>query len=339
MMLRRRTLLTAAALGGLTLLPHRARAAARLRVGYIPIIPMTQLFVLLGEGWARDAGLDLPATGFQSGPAMIQALASGTLDVAYIGIGPAMIARSKGVPLKIVAANIVDQVALIGRGPLAQGLAAAPSPAAGFAAFRQSQGRPAKIATLPAGSVPETVLRYWLQEVAAVPAADVAVVGMGEDHVQQALLTGAVDGASILEPILTVVRSRLPDAQILVPAGRLFPKQPGAVLAVTESAIARERDAVAALVRLHVRATAFAKGEPARAAEHAGAYIGKGLIEPEVLQQALRSDATTLVADPRAIVEGTRRMQDFQQRLGQLASPVDLETLFDFSFYDAASRS
>ncbi|PWC55108.1 ABC transporter substrate-binding protein [Azospirillum sp. TSO22-1] len=340
MLLSRRTLLTAAAaLGGLALSPRGVAAATRLRVGYIPIIPMTQLFVLLGEGWARDAGLDLQTTGFQSGPAMIQALASGTLDVAYVGIGPAMIARSKGVPVKIVAANIVDQVALIGRGPLAQAVAGAPSPAEGFAAFRRAQGRPAKIATLPAGSVPETVLRYWLQEVAKVPAAEVEVIGMGEEHVQQALLSGAVDGSSILEPILTVVRARLPDARILVPAGQLFPRQPGAVVAVTENAIARERDAVAALVRLHVRATDFAKREPARTAEHVGAYIGKGLIEPEVLQRALTSDATTLVADPRGIVEGTGRMQDFQQRLGQLASPVDLDTLFDFSFYDAASRS
>lgn len=337
MSLHRRTLLTAAAaLGGLSLAPAPLRAATVLRVGYIPIIPMTQLFVLLGEGWARDAGLELQTTSFQSGPAMIQALASGTLDVAYVGIGPAMIARSKGVPVKIVAANIVDQVALIGRGPLAQALEAAPSPAEGFAAFRRAQGRPAKIATLPTGSVPETVLRYWLQEVAKVPPAGVEVVGMGEDQVQQALLSGAVDASSILEPILTVVRSRLPDARILVPAGRMFPGQPGAVLAVTESAIDGRREAVAALVRLHLRATAFARSDPARTAEHVAAYIGKGLVEPEVLRQALTSDATTFVADPHSIVEGTERMQAFQQRLGQLASPVDLGTLFDFSFYDAA---
>ncbi|SMH35610.1 ABC transporter substrate-binding protein [Azospirillum agricola] len=333
---RRTLLLSAAALAGSAALPHPTRAATTLRVGYIPIIPMTQLYVLSGEGWAKEAGLELTTTGFQSGPAMIQALASGTLDVAYVGIGPAMIARSKGVPLKVVAANVIDQVALIGRGPLAEAVAGAAGPADGFRAFRAAQGRPAKIASLPAGSVPDTVLRHWTAEVARIPAADIQIVGMGDEQVQQALLSGAVDGASILEPTLTLVQSRLPDARIVARAGTMFPQQPGAVLAVTEAAIARDRAAVAALVRLHVRATAFAKANPDRTAEHVTAAIGKGLVEPAVMRAALTSEATNFVDDPRAIVESTRRMQAFQQGLGQITDPVDIDALFDFSFHDAA---
>ncbi len=333
---RRTLLLTGAALVGSAAFAGPSRAATKLRVGYIPIIPMTQLYVLQGEGWAGQAGLELTTTSFQSGPAMIQALASGTLDVAYVGIGPAMIARSKGVKLKVVAANVVDQVALLGRGPLVAAVAAAASPAEGFKAFRAAQGRPAKIASLPAGSVPDLVLRHWLQVVAKIPAEDIQVVGMGDDQVQQALLAGAVDGASILEPTLTLVQSRLPDAKIVASAGSMFPKQPGAILAVTEELIARDPAAVAALVKLHVRATAFAKAEPDRTADLVTAAIGKGLIEPAVMRAALTSGATTLVDDPRAILESTKRMQAFQQGLGQIADPVDVDALFDFSFHDAA---
>ena len=349
MTLRRRTLLrSAAALGGLAALPSTfggpfmlatpARAATRLRVGYIPIVPMTQLFVLSGEGWAEQAGLDLQMTSFQSGPAMVQALASGTLDVAYVGIGPAMVARSKGIPLKIVAANVVEQVALIGRGPLAETVAAAPTPAQGFADFRRATGRPAKIATLPAGSVPDTVLRHWVQEVARIAPEDITIVGMGEQQEQQGLLAGAVDGASILEPILTLVRSRAPDARIIAPAGAMFPKQPGAVLAVTEAAIAQNRKAITDLVRLHVRATEFARKNPDRTAQHAAAFIGQGLIEPDLLRQALTSDATNFVDDPRAIIESTKALQDFQQSMGQLAAPVDVDALFDLSFFDTVTK-
>jgi len=333
---RRAVLMSAAALAGTTLLPRGSRAASALRIGYIPIIPMTQLYVLSGEGWAKEAGLDLTTTSFQSGPAMIQALASGTLDVAYVGIGPAMIARSKGVAVKVVAANVIDQVALIGRGPLAQAVAAAASPAEGFKAFRAAQGRPAKIATLPAGSVPDLVLRHWVAEVGKIAAEDIQIVGMGDEQVQQALLSGAVDGSSILEPTLTLVQSRLPDARIVARAGAMFPKQPGAIVAATEAAIARDRAAIATLVKLHVRATAFAKANPDRTAEHVTAAIGKGLIEPAVMRAALTSDATTFVDDPRSIVESTKRMQAFQQGLGQITDPVDVDSLFDFSFHDAA---
>lgn len=333
---RRALLLSAAALTASAALARPSLAATALRVGYIPIIPMTQLYVLQGEGWAGEAGLELATTSFQSGPAMIQALASGTLDVAYVGIGPAMIARSKGLGLKVVAANVIDQVALIGRGPLAEAVAAASSPAEGFKAFRAAQGRPAKIASLPAGSVPETVLRHWATEIAKIPAADIQIVGMGDEQVQQALLSGAVDGASILEPTLTLTQARLPDARIVAKAGTMFPKQPGAVLVVTEAAIARDRAAIAALVRLHIRATAFIKANPDRTAAHVTAAIGKGLVEPAVMRTALTSDASNFIDDPRAIVESTKRMQAFQQGLGQITDPVDVDALFDFSFYDAA---
>lgn len=336
---RRDLLVGAAALGiaaATASLPLPAFAATALRVGYIPIIPMTQLYVITGEGWTKDAGLTLQTTSFQSGPAMIQALASGTLDVAYVGIGPALIARSKGVKLKVVAANVIDQVALIGRGPLAKAMAGAANPAEGVKAFRAANGRRPKIGSLPAGSVPDTVLRYWMAEVAHIAPDDVEIVGMGEQPLQQALLTGAIDGASILEPILTLVKSRLQDAAIIAKAGTMFPKQPGAVLAVTEDAIAKNRDAVAELVKLHIRATAFAKSNPDRTAELVTDIIGKGLVERDVMRAALTSDATTFVDDPRVILDSTKKMQAFQQSLNQITEPVDVDTLFDFSFHDAA---
>lgn len=338
---RRELLLGAAALGiaaAAASLPLPAFAATGLRVGYIPIIPMTQLYVLTGEGWAADAGLTLQTTSFQSGPAMIQALASGTLDVAYVGIGPAMIARSKGVKLKVVAANVIDQVALIGRGPLVKAMAGAASPAEGVKAFRAANGRRPKIGSLPAGSVPDTVLRYWMAEIARIPSEDIEIVGMGEQPLQQALLTGAIDGASILEPILTLVQSRLQDAAIIAKAGSMFPKQPGAVLVVTEDAIAKNRDAVAELVKLHIRATAFAKSNPDRTAELVTDIIGKGLVERDVMRAALTSDATTFVDDPRVILDSTKQMQAFQQTLAQITEPVDVDALFDFTFHDAAKR-
>src|SRR5690348_7143205 len=68
----RRILAGLAGAAVLAVLPQAASRAEPLQVGYIPIIPMTQLFVLEGEGWSRQAGLDLRTTSFASGPAMIQ---------------------------------------------------------------------------------------------------------------------------------------------------------------------------------------------------------------------------------------------------------------------------
>ena len=49
-----------------------------IRVGFVPVIGAAALFVLDGAGWAKDAGLALTTTKFDSGPAAVQAFASGT---------------------------------------------------------------------------------------------------------------------------------------------------------------------------------------------------------------------------------------------------------------------
>jgi NitT/TauT family transport system substrate-binding protein len=72
-----------------------ASAQQQVRVGIIPVLGTAPVLVLDKEGWAKQAGLDLKFTTFESGPLMIQALASGTLDVYVAGVAPLGVARSR----------------------------------------------------------------------------------------------------------------------------------------------------------------------------------------------------------------------------------------------------
>jgi NitT/TauT family transport system substrate-binding protein len=320
--------------------PGGARAQVRpapLRLGFISIIPMTQLFVMESQRWTKAAGLDLILKRFSSGPPMVEALLSGALDVAYIGIGPAMLARARGADVKAVAANVVEQIALVGRGGLVASFTETPSPRDAFKRFRESGRRAARIATLPPGSTPDTVLRYYLQE-AGVGTGDVEIIGVGEDEVQRLLLAGAVDAAAIVEPILTITLERDRSARIIATPRQMMPGHPGAVVLVTGAVIAQNRAAVMRLVELHVRATAYVREDPARAVPDIVEYLGLGLVDPAVIRKALTSEATQLIADPRAIVEPTRLLHAIERRLGAQTPPVDIDALFDFSFYDAVVR-
>lgn len=309
-----------------------------LRVAYIPIMPMAQLYVMESEGWAKAAGLDLQLTKFSSGPAMVQAMASGNYDVMYVGIGPSMVARSHGVPLKVVASAVVEQIALIAQGALAKDAAGAKNAGDAIRAFTAEHHRKPKIATLPKGSVPDLVLRYWLERRAKLPLDSVEIIGMGEDRVQQTLLTRSVDGASILEPIVTIVRERMPDARILVAGGDMFPDQPGAVVAVMERALKAEPAAITRLVALHIRATALLNRDPARAARDIYPFLGQGLVPLATIERAVRSPVSHFVSDPRKIVDATREMRDFSKAIGTLAKPVSVKDLFDTAIYQAAQR-
>lgn len=322
----------------LILLPLSMAARAdntTLRVGYIPIMPMSQLFVMEGAGWSKDAGLNFKLTRFSSGPAMVQALASGTLDVAYIGIGPAMVSKSHGVPIKVVAASIQDQMALIARGDFAKDWQAHPG-ADAFKAFEKAHGRKLKIATLPKGSVPDTVLHYWIAKQVGANPDQVEILGMGAAAVQQALLTGAVDAASIMEPVLTVVSKRLPNARIIARGDQMMPQHPGAVVAVTEAAIKAHPQAIGKLVALQIRATRLLNDTPDKAVPYLSEFIGKGLLPDAILAHAVEAERRHFVVDPQPFMAGTKRLHQYQLSLGITSKTLDVDALFDDSFYKKA---
>ncbi len=256
----------------------------------------------------------------------------------YFGIGPAMVSRAKGVPIKVVASNVIEQIALIAQGNFARVMKGAASPAAGVRKFTAEFGRKPKIASLPKGSVPDTVFRHWLIRIAKLKQTDIDIVGMGAGKVQQVMLAKSVDAASILEPVVTIIRGRLKGTHTIAQGGQMLNKQPGAVVAVRENVIAEKRDAVAKLVELHVRATKLINTDPKRAVKHIHKFLGQGLVPIETFETALASAISNFVADTHAIVAATKVMHDFSAEIGTLKKPVPLDKLFDHSFYDAAAR-
>ncbi len=331
-----RVLLIAGAMLGLGLAQAQAQAGStRIEIGYIPILASTPLFVMAAEGWAKDEGLDLNLTKFEAGTAAIQALAAGKIDAIYAGIGPVLVARGAGVGVSVVANSAVEELALVPRGELA-GFARKQASRDAIIAFADAKGRKVRIATQPPGSVPDTVLRHWLTKVAAIPADKVELVSMGIEKTQQALLANAIDAAMIREPSITILRDHDPDAAVLALGGEMFPDQPGTVVAFRDAFIKANRDAVARLVRLQVKAVALIQADSQRAAKDAYEFIGKGLLELSTLERAMVSPSSKFVADPHAIVEATRKMQAFQGELGIAGSAVPAEQGFDFSFYDGA---
>src|SRR5262249_7539769 len=156
------------------------------RIGYIPVMGVAQVFVAEGEKWFTEKGLDIKLASFESGPNMIQALASGTLDVYVAGLAPLLVARAKGQDVRVVAAAVVGELGGAAGPALAPFFPTGKGTAAGFKAFHQKTGRPAKLATQPIGSGPNASLQYWLWERLNADKADIDIVEMGIDATQRA---------------------------------------------------------------------------------------------------------------------------------------------------------
>ncbi len=334
---RRVILAAAAALAApaLRLTPAMAQSA-RARVGVIPIIGSSPIFVADREGWAREAGLDLAFTTFESGPAMIQALASGTIDVYAAGVAPLGVARARGVDVKVVASTATGENVFVATPRLAAHFKPGVSHAEAFRSYRAATGRRARLATQPPGSVPNTTLQYWLWEQIKADRADVEVVAMGIDATQQAVLADAVEGATIREPALTIVQKRNPAIKLIAVGDELFPGQPGSVVAVSGTFLAKNEDKVQGLVNGLVRAGALLTRDPDRAAPHVAANLAKGIVDLDTIRAALKSPASKFTIDPRAIIAPTKAMQDYQVTLGSLKEAVPLDPLFESRFFEKA---
>ena len=333
MTLSRRTLLLATGAGVLPYAGQAQTARVPLRVGYVPVIGAAPLYVMTGAGWTREAGLDLALTKFESGPPAIQALASGTLDVLFVGIAPVAVARAKGLPVRVVAASGIGGSGFAVQAALANSFEGAGGKAKdAFATFRSKSGRPAKIATLPPGGTPTVALRYWLKN-EGVAAEDIQIVAMGIDAVQGAMLTGAVDGGTVLEPGLTLIRERNPAIRTIAYATTMFPNLPGVVLSATDAIAAAQPAAVETLVRLAIRARELIGSKPAEAAPHVAAVLGGGLVDVSVFERALQSRAITFAVDPREIVAATRDSLAFEVEIGDFATAPSIDGLFDPSWY------
>jgi NitT/TauT family transport system substrate-binding protein len=337
--LSRRALLKAA---GLVLAGSGAATAQTgrtpVRIGFVPVIGAASLYVMAGAGWAREAGLDIATTKFDSGPAGIQALASGTLDAMFIGVAPIAVARAKGVPVKVVAAAGLGGSGFAVSGALAAEFERAGGDAArAFAAFRTAQGRPARIGALPPGGVPTVALHHWLRRIARVDPADIQIAAMGIEAVQQAMLAGAVDGGTLLEPQLSIVLARNPALRVVGYARDFMPNSPGVVMAVTEAFAAAHPDAVRQLIRLEMRATDLIRSRPDEAAPHVQAALSGGLVETAIFAKALTSPAVAYLVDPREIVAATEQMLAFQVELGDFPVAPPVAGLFDSRFYEEAA--
>lgn len=327
----------------LTAFTAQAEAAKPIKVGYIPVLGSSALFVITGEGWAQQAGLNLELVRFTSGPQAIQALVSGRIDAYVAGVLPLLQARAHGTDVKVVTAASIEELEIVARGKLAEALPAGKegglAPEAGksvFETFKAQNARAARIAAQPAGSVPDTLVRYWLLKglgIAPPLANTVGLIGVDIDAAQQAFLAGAVDAAVLREPALTVIKSRLPQIRTLATGHDLLPNQPGSVLAIVRPEAPENQTWAKALAGLFVRATTLLATNPDEAAPFVTKALGSGIVTEDLMKKSLEHSATRFVSDPTRIKAGVEQLQTFEVEQGLLRQAQPVDDLFDLELW------
>ncbi|WP_089824778.1 ABC transporter substrate-binding protein [Halogranum amylolyticum] len=306
-----------------------------LNVAYMPIYPDMQYFVMQEEGYFDELSVDVSGKLFSDGPSIVQASAKGDFDVMMFGIVPAMIVMDKGIPSKIAAANIRDAMQILASDEFAGMWEEYGTEA--FAKFEEQKGRKFTFGTFPPGSVPDILLRYWLEETVGIdPDNDVDITALGgAGPVRQALLSGKIDGTSIMEPVPTVIESRGAPFQSIAWAGDFMPGQPAAVTLMHDRLRKDNPEIAKTFVEQHQRATAFTQDSPDTAAKHASTVIGEEALPAETARKAMESPASAFITDPHEIEEGATIFSEYAARAGKIDEKLSVDQLFDYSVYDS----
>ena len=315
---------TAGCLGG-----EDGGSLEELTVAYMPIYPDLQYFVMEGEGYLSEIDAEIDAREFTDGPAIVQAYGGGDVDVAMFGIVPAMIVVDRGIPAQVTAANVVEPMGIMADEEL-QTLWADHG-ADAFDVWADERGQRFRFGTFPQGSVPDVLLRYWLESEGIDPESAVDIVEInGANAVWQAIASGEVDGTSIMEPVPTIAAEEGSNVTMFRTAAEVMPGQPAAVTLMSDAV--RESPLAAQFLEQHVRATAFIAENPEETAAHVESGIG---MPADRARRALESPLSNFVTDPRAIENGTEVFAEFATDNGQIERELTTEEIFDYDVYDS----
>ncbi|MBI3186006.1 MAG: ABC transporter substrate-binding protein [Myxococcales bacterium] len=268
-----------------------------LALGYLVNVTHGQALVGVEEGRFAEALGATPFTArqFGSGPAAMEALLAGELDMAYVGAAPAIVAHVRsGGRVRVLSGAVSGGAVLVAR-----------------SARRPEELSGKKVAAPQIGNTQDVALRHWLLErgvrAEVFPLASSEILGL--------FARGHLEAAWVPEPwgarLVHEAGGRiLVDERELWPEGRF----PATVLVVTEEALEERPAEVAAVLRAHEALTERWRREPVEFAREVNTAFseltGKKLSE-EVLRDAFSRMEPT--ADPMASA-----LEEMERRLVEL---------------------
>ena len=305
----------------------------QLTVAYVPIYPNMQHYIMQEEGYYESLASEVIVERFSDGPSVVKAFASDEVDVALFGVTPAMVLVDKGKEASVLTANSQNGFRVMGTNALADLYTNKQEDA--FSTFENQHGRKAKFGVPPDGSVPDVVLRYWIEQDLDLDELESVIdkVKVSPAKAPQTIQAGEIDATMIQEPFATVIASERGFGEVAW-SGDNLPGHPVTVTFVQNSV---PRNVAEQFVEQHTKATQFVRENPKKAAEDAASVIGSG-VSTELARQAIDSQASDFLSDPNEVREQAATMAQFVKDVGNTGSVISPEQLFDFSVYDAISN-
>jgi NitT/TauT family transport system substrate-binding protein len=203
---------------------------------------------------------------FGTGPAIVNALEKGTIDLAYLGLPPAIIGIGRGVNIKCIAGGHVEGTVISG----AEQLMGFPEIDDLDVILKQFIGH--KIGVPGKGSIHDVIISEILDRLD--PAGEIEILNFQwADQILEAVHKNKVS-AAVGTPALAVAVRKYANGKILYPPSMLWPNNPSYGILVNSSLLDTQRESIRNFLVLHEESTALFREKPFEAAQLISDYVG-----------------------------------------------------------------
>jgi NitT/TauT family transport system substrate-binding protein len=294
----------------------------QIRIGYLSTLYHTS-HILKHQGSIDDKlGVEAQWRLFGTGPAMIEAFARKELDLGYIGLPPAMIGISRGLPLKCIAGGHVEGTVLVG--PAALGTAQNADDRGRILAHFAGK----KIGAPARGSIHDIIIRHLLDKNGVAGAS--VVNYPWADLMPQAIEDGEI-AAAVGTPPLAAVAQAWYGHSIITPPRLLWPFNPGCGI-VVHAAMMKDQSFLEGFIGLHEQACTCIREQPDEAARILSQEVK--VVNAEFVQKVFAVSPHYCAALPEAYRAATMAFVPVLRELGYINRELSEQEIFDLSFIE-----
>src|SRR5512147_541657 len=259
-----------------------------------------------------------------TGPAIMQAFQRGELDLAYIGLPPAIIGMDQGVDVACVAGGHMEGTVMAGKDPWKG------HPGAGDLGTVLKQFRGRKIGVPGKGSIHDVILKACIEQYGLE--GEVTIVNYPwADMVTEAVVKDEV-AAAVGTPALAVAIKRFAGGKVLWPAAGFWPNNPSYGIVADRGFLAREQNRVMKFLELHEEAAAFIRKEPAKASRMIADFVA--VVDQQFVLDTLMISPKYCAKLTEDYIASTMRFVPVLKKLGYIKSDIGRDRIFSTGLID-----
>ena len=209
-------------------------------IGYMPSDHNAALFVADSQGKFQENGIKTKLVQFYSEGDLMAAMASGDVDIGFVGIESVLSSIENGAPVKVISAAQTEGSAVV----VAKDV--------GVNSVKDLAGK--RIATPGESSIQHMLLSHCLKKNGS-SINDLNVTVMKIPSMNDALRTGKIEGMITCEPYVSIAMRN--GAKVLVDSHDILPDHPCCVVAASDKFINEHPNETAKILEIHRNATDF----------------------------------------------------------------------------------